>query len=224
MCNIEIYVFPYYPCHVYYEVQGNLLSSSINNILFDRDHPNIASLPVEFRSLYRLFLRANSAVVLYHSPSKTQVHRLWRPVFDEAALKIHKLQHHDVRPSERDHIVRWLYSWHKRVDHTLSLLATAAASRGLAHKITRNLRWLRQSHCFPFWKPQLPPTSTQYRPYSLPTPGSKPDHVLGRKRTTRQFDEQCSNALGEVIKMAEGRHSIVLGRLCLKRWQQEWSS
>jgi hypothetical protein len=119
------------------------------------------------------------------------------------------------------------------VDHTLSIITNAAVSRGLTHKITRNLRWLRQSHVLwveksyyshkPFWKPQLPSTSTQYQPYSLPTPGSKHDLILGRNRKTRLFDEQCSNALGEVIKMAEGRHGIILGRLRLKRWQQEWS-
>jgi len=73
-----------------------------------------STLPVGFRSLYRLLLRANSAAVLHHSPSKTQVHRLWRPVFDEAALKIHRLQHRDVLPAEREHIVQWLYTWHKR--------------------------------------------------------------------------------------------------------------
>ena len=118
------------------------------------------------------------------------------------------------------------------VDHTLLLLANAAVSRGLAHRITRNLRWLRQSHVLwveklyhshkPFWKPQLP--STQYQPYSLPTPGSKPDHILRRNRRMRTFDEQCSNALGEVVKMAEGRHNTILGRLCLQRWQKEWWS
>ncbi|KAG2127229.1 hypothetical protein DEU56DRAFT_531178 [Suillus clintonianus] len=196
-------------------------------------HTN-ASLSAEFRSLYRLFLRANSAVVLHHSPSKIQVRRLWRPVFDEAALKIHRLQHQDVHPPERTHIVQWLYTWHKRVDHTLSLLATAAISRGIAHNITRNLRWLRQNHVVwveklyyshkSFWKPQLPPTSAQYQRYSIPTPGSKPGHVLGKNRKMRLFDEQCSNAIGEVVKMAEGRHNVILGRLRLKRWQQEWSS
>jgi hypothetical protein len=120
------------------------------------------------------------------------------------------------------------------VDHTLSILANAAVSRGLAHKITRNLRWLRRSHVLwveksyyshkPFWKPQLPPKSTQYQPYSLPAPDSKHDYALRKNRKIRLFDEQCSNALGEVIEMAEGRHGIILGRLRLKRWQQEWSS
>lgn len=196
-------------------------------------HTN-ASLPTEFRSLYRLFLRANSAVVLHHSPSKTQVRRLWRPVFDEAAFKIHRLHHPDICSSERMNIVRWLYIWHKRVDHTLSLLATAAVSRGLAHKITRNLKWLRRNHVLwveklyyshkPFWRPQLPRTSAQYQPYSLPAPGTRPDHTLRRNRKLRLFDEQCSNAVGEVVKMAEGRHDIILGRLRLKRWQHEWSS
>ncbi|KAG2073346.1 hypothetical protein BDR04DRAFT_1095274 [Suillus decipiens] len=196
-------------------------------------HTN-ATLLADFRSLYRLFLRTNSAVVLHHSPSKTQILRLWRPVFDEAALQIHRLQHHDVRSSEHKQIVRWLHIWHRRVDHTLSLLATAAVSRGLAHKITRNLKWLRQNHVLwveklyyshkPFWRSQLPQTSAKYQPYSLPTPGSRPDHILRKNREMRIFDEQCSNAIGEVVKMAEGRHEIILGRLRLKRWQQEWSS
>ncbi|OAX37401.1 hypothetical protein K503DRAFT_693426 [Rhizopogon vinicolor AM-OR11-026] len=190
-------------------------------------------LPADFRSLYRLLLRANSAAVLHHSPSKIQVNRLWRPVFDEAALKIHRLQHPDVHSDEQEHMVQWLYTWHKRVDHTLSIIANGAVSRGLAHKIIRNLRWARKNHVVwveksyyahkPFWKPQLPPTSTQYQPHSLPTPGSKQDYTLRRTRKTKLFDEQCSNALGEVIKMAEGRHGVILGRLRLKRWQQEWS-
>lgn len=71
-------------------------------------------LPAEFRSLYRLFLRANSASVLHHSPSKVQLNRLWRPVFDEAALKIHMLQRRDVDPTERGRMVEWFHTWHKR--------------------------------------------------------------------------------------------------------------
>lgn len=191
-------------------------------------------LPSDFRSLYRLFLRTNSAVVLHHSSSKTQVRRLWRPVFNWAASNIYKLQTNDIHSSERENIVQWLYTWHKRMDHTLSLLATAAVSRGLAHKITRNLKWLRQNHVSwveemyyahkGSWKPQLPRRSEKYLPYSLPTPGSRADQILRKNRKMRLFDEQCSNAIGEVVKMAEGRHGIILGRLRLKRWKHEWSS
>ena len=117
------------------------------------------------------------------------------------------------------------------VDRTLSILVNAAVSRGLAHKLIRNLIWLRRGHVSwversyyshkPFWKPQLPPSSTQYQPYSLPKPGSKHHRALGISRKTKLFDEKCSTALGEVIKMAEGRHGIILARLRLKRWQQE---
>ncbi|KIK34836.1 hypothetical protein CY34DRAFT_613086 [Suillus luteus UH-Slu-Lm8-n1] len=191
-------------------------------------------LPSEFRSLYRLFLRTNSAVVLHHSPSKTQVRRLWRPVFNSAASIIQRLERKGIRSSEREYLVQWLYTWHKRVDHTLSLLATAAVSRGLAHKITRNLKWLRQNHVLwveksyyahrHYWKPQLPQTSEKYLPYPLPKPGSRPDQILRNNRKMRLFDEQCSNAIGEVVKMAEGRHGIILGRLHLKPWKHERSS
>lgn len=119
------------------------------------------------------------------------------------------------------------------VDHTLSLLATAAVSRGLTHKITRNLKWLRQNHVLwveksyyahrHYWKPQLPQTSEKFLPYPLPKPGSRPDLILRNNRKMRLFDEQCSNAIGEVVKMAEGRHGIILGRLHLKRWKHEQS-
>ncbi|OAX34463.1 hypothetical protein K503DRAFT_698671, partial [Rhizopogon vinicolor AM-OR11-026] len=68
-----------------------------------------------------------------------------------------------------------------------------------------------------FWKPQLPSTSTKYQPYFILTPGGKTHRVLRRHRETRLFDEPCSNAPGEVIKMAEGRRGIILGRLPLKR-------
>jgi hypothetical protein len=96
------------------EAESNMLTRTVR-------HTN-TSLPTEFRSLYRLFLRVNSAVVLHHSPSKTQLHRLWRPVFDEAAFKIHRLQHHDVCSSERTNIVQWLYTWHRRGEFPSSLI------------------------------------------------------------------------------------------------------
>lgn len=83
----------------------------------------VKPLPTEFRSLYRLFLRANSAAVLHHSSSKIQVNRLWRPVFDEAALKIHSLQHPNVHLTEQERTVQWLHTWHKRSEYTNSFVS-----------------------------------------------------------------------------------------------------
>ncbi|KAG2351400.1 hypothetical protein BDR07DRAFT_1444678 [Suillus spraguei] len=65
----------------------------------------------------------------------------------------------------------------------------------------------------PFWKPQLPKTSVECQSYSLSIPRNRPDHILKKNGKIRLSDEQCSNTIGEILKMAEGKHEIILGRL-----------
>lgn len=109
------------------------------------------------------------------------------------------------------------------VDNTLSLLAISACSRGLAHRLTRNLNILKrhnqalatkpdsytQRH---YWDPRLPSNSERYKPVIVladSPPGSKAD----KKERWRRLDLEAWGALGEVILMAEGRDGISLGRI-----------
>ena len=72
-------------------------------------HKMTASLPIlpmKFRSVYRLFLRALSASVLHHPAATTNLRRLYRPVFVEAAAVCRSL---DTPAAQR-----WMSEWHQR--------------------------------------------------------------------------------------------------------------
>jgi hypothetical protein len=71
-------------------------------------------LPSTFTGLYRLFLRMSSASVLHQRQAKKNLRKLWRPVFDDAAVVINKLQNDSVNTTERDALGNWLKVWEAR--------------------------------------------------------------------------------------------------------------
>ncbi|EGO00811.1 hypothetical protein SERLA73DRAFT_178752 [Serpula lacrymans var. lacrymans S7.3] len=184
-------------------------------------------LPRSFISLYRLFLRTAGAAVLQHPGATSNIRRLWRPTFEGAAQVTRQLQCNSVTARERENLERWLADWENRMDNSLSLLCTSAQSSGVSHRLTRNLNriirshrdWVRREYCNhrQTWRPQLDPSSPEYLPKPIPLEGSRPGKAQEKKRKIRQFDENGWKALGEVVRMAEGRHSITLGRIRLKR-------
>jgi len=176
-----------------------------------------------FTSLYRLFLRTASASVLHHTVATRNLRTLWKPTFSGAAQTIRRLQHSPTDVIEREKLENWLKTWERRMDRTLALLYTSARSRGLPHELTRNLSFLvlgnrewSERHYFQptqYWKPQLPPTSKEYQPTPVLPDTQKARNREAKLQRWQAFDDKAWGALGQVIRMAEGRHGISLGRV-----------
>lgn len=161
-----------------------------------------------FTSLYRLFLRTVSASVLHQPRAVADLRALWRPVFKDAA---------------KQHNPEWLKTWDKRADRTLALLYSSAQSRGLPSSLTRNLVYLvhAETHRLRYstrrykpWSPQLPPTSPLYKPPQPPTQSQ-----LNREAKNKNWaamEDSGWAALSEVVRMAEGRDGLLLGRVSVK--------
>lgn len=64
-------------------------------------------------STYRLFLRAISASVLHHGPTKRSFHLIYRRPFVEAALVEKRLLATEDERT-RESLEKWLIEWHKR--------------------------------------------------------------------------------------------------------------
>jgi hypothetical protein len=196
-------------------------------------------LPPSFTSLYRLFLRTSSAAVLHHPAAKIALRKSWRPIFEGAVLVIRKLQNAPtLNTSEQEAMEGWLIKWEGRsmlqnnilfsnltiaaVDNTLSLLYTSASSRGLPHDLTRNLASLQRRHIAwskskynrpaSAWDPKLPPSKYQVK--------TKPRVTITNNEDGIKVEEKAWNALGEVVRMAEGRDMLVLGRANWKNKQR----
>ena len=92
------------------------------------------------------------------------------------------------------------------VDNTLSLLYNSALSRGLPHKLTRNLHTLSNGR-----KGWL--RSAYERPSAPWRPGGSQAHVRPKKHQSDQNEsgEFAWNMVGEVVRMAEGRDQLILG-------------
>lgn len=91
------------------------------------------------------------------------------------------------------------------MDNTLSLLYNSAISRGLAHKLTRNLPTIshRRNESLRFasekhsgrWRPSGEPVHTQPQQ---------------RQNDYNEAGELAWNLVGEVVRMAEGRDHLIL--------------
>jgi len=167
-------------------------------------------LPPSFTSLYRLFLRTSSVSVLHHQVATHHIRTLWKPTFREAAVVIHKLQSPTLETPEKERLERWYCLWERSIHRTLSLLITSAQSRGLAHKVTRNLSFLH----FSFQQYQertryaatgnWDPHQQEYKPVR----SARPSQIQAER-----FDGQCWGALEETARMAEGKSGLTLGRV-----------
>ncbi|KIY46128.1 hypothetical protein FISHEDRAFT_75971 [Fistulina hepatica ATCC 64428] len=178
---------------------------------------SITPLPPTFRSLYRIFLRAASASVLHHNAGKKYLRKLWRASFDDA-VKVIRLLESPLSDAERLRWGTWWEAWNARADRTLQLLYTSSQSRGLEHRLTRNLGllshseqlWLN-SRRFPVWKPQAPPRLQL---------GRVPAKELAREaRQARWLDLNLTSwgGIQEVVRMAEGKDGLLLGKITVKR-------
>lgn len=72
-----------------------------------------AVLPSTFRSLYRLLLRACSSTVLHQPRATARLRRLYRPVFDAAALRI-QAHNKEEDVTKRVEIEKWMSVWNNR--------------------------------------------------------------------------------------------------------------
>ncbi|KAJ7350790.1 hypothetical protein DFH08DRAFT_695495 [Mycena albidolilacea] len=174
-------------------------------------------LPSDFTSLYRLFLRTSSASVLHQSKSTKTLRKLWRPTFEDAARATNRLQSNSLSAVRRNEVEIWLRTWHLRIDNTLALLYTSCKTRGLSHRLTRNLGVLVQheqlrinSMKLPKWRPSLPADAAEYQT-------SYEDKQFTATKQRQEEAAPAWNALEEVVRMAEGRSELSLGRIALKR-------
>ncbi|KAF9784078.1 hypothetical protein BJ322DRAFT_1007783, partial [Thelephora terrestris] len=165
--------------------------------------------PPGLRSFYRLVLGASSASVLHAGPATPRLRVTWRPLFEMAAQMAQKVQH----PSPTEDGARaaaqaqeWLNKLETRMDNTLSLLYSSAVSRGLPRKLTRNLHTL--SKCRNDWLNLM---------YDRPT--GEPVRVNSKKvqKSKVESGESAWNMAGEVVRTAEGRGQLMLGRAPLRR-------
>ncbi|KAI0310106.1 hypothetical protein OF83DRAFT_1071082 [Amylostereum chailletii] len=178
-------------------------------------------LPPSFTSLYRLFLRASSASVLHHYAAKRHLRQLWRPTFDAAARVIQEGgRAGTTEAGERRR--KWLQAWEANTDTTLSVLHISSQSRGLSHKLTRNLSYLHYG--FSTWhseklnKPgnRWDPSPSKLRDLEQ-TMATLSKAKSAVKRARSDFDAQSLGALEEVVRMAEGKGCLHLGRAVFRR-------
>ncbi|KAH0588626.1 hypothetical protein J132_01613 [Termitomyces sp. J132] len=173
-------------------------------------------LPASFKSLYRLSLRAASASVLHHKVATANLRRLLRPTFDAAARVIRELQNGCHSSPGQERLKIWLNTWEKRMDNTLALLYISSQSRGLPHEITRNLSFLVLGEHQRLvtrpnqraWEPQIP--ADPLKPLKPLDPKKQE-----KKKQLEAFVTNTWAPLSQVVKMAEGRDGVSMGRLTL---------
>lgn len=130
-----------------------------------------------------------------------------------------------VRQSEHEHLREWLGTWDQRVDNTMSFLTNAAMSYGLPLTVLRTLpvieRGARTTNTVGLgrfkWHPQLPEDDKAYK---IPTvrPNSKIHGAQAAAQAKKELVDMVFNPVGEVIKLAEGRHNLSLGRMIRRRY------
>jgi hypothetical protein len=102
-------------------------------------------------------------------------------------------------------IIKGLIYLSEKVDRTLSLLYSSATTRGVAHRLTRNLALLAPSN--PYHRQHSP--SPKWDP-SKPSQSYKPVEVRQKKEDIMR-EQNVRTALEEVRGMAEGWGGLVLG-------------
>ncbi|KAF9784105.1 hypothetical protein BJ322DRAFT_1068635 [Thelephora terrestris] len=153
-------------------------------------------LPPGLRSLYRLVLGASSASVLHAGPATPRLRVMWRPLFEMAAQTAQKVQH----PSPTEDEAR----------------AAAEAQEWLNKWETRSIfsRAQRIATCRSDW------VNLMYdRPAAPWRPTGEPVRVNSKKvqKSKGESCESARNMVGEVLRMAEGRGQLMLGRAPLRR-------
>lgn len=111
------------------------------------------------------------------------------------------------------------------VDGTLSLLLNSAQYRGVPHRAIYNLNRLRKAHAVWIHGKHYSGSKNAWNPKAAVADNSKP-RAPQRPRDIDRMErnrvhEHCWDALGEIVRMAEGRHNLSLSRLNLKPWTSE---
>lgn len=105
------------------------------------------------------------------------------------------------------------------VDGTLSILTNAARSRGLCHKVIRNLALQADTSldlhhnlvsARRSWNPQLQASDVLYQ---TPLPRTKCYRLCQEQHRWKTIKAEALNAFGEVVRMAEATSSVTLGRV-----------
>ncbi|KAF8634668.1 hypothetical protein AX15_000769 [Amanita polypyramis BW_CC] len=180
----------------------------------------MVQVPPEFTSLYRLFLRTVSAAVLHHPQARRNLRRLWRPVF-EAGARVTK-QYHDTHKAEKRTVqLDWLKQWHQRMDNTLAMLYTSSQSRGLPHNLTRNLGYLVhaeqqrvKAYRLKAWDPQKPNALVDF--------SERARKKLEKEQRYQELVARAWNPLSQVIKLAEAKDGLTLGRIAVRGWKAQF--
>ncbi|KAI5835375.1 hypothetical protein K523DRAFT_336657 [Schizophyllum commune Tattone D] len=163
-----------------------------------------------------VWLATASAAVLHHPHATRYLRQLYRPAFDDAVAAVTRLQNASSGSDKKEDIARlrrWYLEWGQRVDNALSLMYYSSTSRGLPHRLTRNLGLLSFSErerlnqrLFPVWR------------------SDQPEKALGKalRKTEKEqayasTDHGAWSAVEQVARMAEGRHGMSLGRIQVKR-------
>ncbi|KAI0087100.1 hypothetical protein BDY19DRAFT_893492 [Irpex rosettiformis] len=170
------------------------------------------ALSAEFKSVYRLFLRGTASATPQSTRSTKILRRHWRPIFEEAAMKMTRLNDPNCH-AEHAELSTWMRVWDKKLDNILSILYTSSHSHGLANRLTRNLSLLYtniDSKPTGHWKPQYAPDDPRYR---IPEPVQFEKAKVALQRRRGELEKQSWNALGEAIRMAESTNEISLGRI-----------
>ena len=103
------------------------------------------------------------------------------------------------------------------VDNTLAMLYNSSQSRGLSHQLTRNLGYLvyaeRQrvkAFRLPVWDPQKPGELVKLA-----------SRKLAAKQKHEQLVAKAWGPLSQVVKLAEAKDGLTLGRVAVKGWKAE---
>lgn len=94
------------------------------------------------------------------------------------------------------------------VNQTLVMLYSSSTTKGIAHKVTRNLAYLVDSHVArsrPLGANKWDPHRKSYEPAIPKSKASSPRRI--------EIERNAWFAVGETVRMAEGMAGISLGRL-----------
>ncbi|TFK71082.1 hypothetical protein BDN72DRAFT_838185 [Pluteus cervinus] len=112
----------------------------------------------------------------------------------------------------------------RTVDRTLGILYTSSQTRGHSHRLVRNLAYMMLSERQRVledhhrrrrrtWDGQQAADSEKYIPS---VPSAKERRKDAQQRRWDAHRGQAWNAIGEVVRMAEGRDGVLLGRIVLE--------
>lgn len=100
------------------------------------------------------------------------------------------------------------------------MLYNSSQSRGLSHNLTRNLAYLVYSerkrlreYKLNVWNPR--------EPRQLVTPSAKLERRREKKQLLERLKASAWGPLSQVVKLAEAKDGLTLGRVVLKGWKAQ---